>query len=100
MLFDNFRCATSLFNEHEYMVVSSAKWQTSVSFMKNIRSFTKRLNVIDPNIDPCGTSLRISRYELQLADSHCVKSVHIRSYSGPYFPAFGLNTEGYGIQSE
>ena len=24
---------------------------------------------------------------------HCVKSVRIRSYSGPYFPAFGLNTE-------
>ena len=23
---------------------------------------------------------------------HCVKSVHIRSYSGPHFPAFGLNT--------
>ena len=23
----------------------------------------------------------------------CVKSVHIRSFSGPYFPAFGLNTE-------
>ena len=23
---------------------------------------------------------------------HCVKSVRIRSYSGPYFPAFGLNT--------
>ena len=29
--------------------------------------------------------------------SHCVKSVHIRSYSGPYFPAFGLNTERYGV---
>ena len=28
---------------------------------------------------------------------HCVKSVHIRSYSGPYFPAFGLNTERYGV---
>ena len=28
---------------------------------------------------------------------HCVKSVHIWSYSGPYFPAFGLNTERYGI---
>ena len=25
---------------------------------------------------------------------HCVKSVRIRSYSGPYFPAFGLNTRG------
>ena len=24
---------------------------------------------------------------------HCVKSLHIRSFSGPYFPAFGLNTE-------
>ena len=26
---------------------------------------------------------------------HCVKSVHIRSFSGPYFPAFRLNTERY-----
>ena len=24
---------------------------------------------------------------------HCVKSVRIRSYSGPYFPAFGLNIQ-------
>ena len=24
--------------------------------------------------------------------SHCVKSVHIRSYSGPHFPIFRLNT--------
>ena len=35
---------------------------------------------------------------------HCVKSVHIRSFSGPYFPTFGLNTERYyaslRIQSE
>ena len=32
--------------------------------------------------------------------SHCVKNVHIRSYSGPYFPAFGLNTERspYSVQ--
>ena len=29
--------------------------------------------------------------------SHSVKSVRIRSYSGPYFPAFGLNTEGYSV---
>ena len=35
---------------------------------------------------------------------NCVKKVRIRSYSGPYFPAFGLNTERYclslRIQSE
>ena len=24
---------------------------------------------------------------------HCVKSVQLRSFSGPYFPVFGLNTE-------
>ena len=28
---------------------------------------------------------------------HSVKSVHIRSYSGPYFPTFGLNTEKYYV---
>ena len=28
---------------------------------------------------------------------HCVKSVRIRSYSGPHFPAFGLNMERYGV---
>ena len=26
---------------------------------------------------------------------HCLKSVRIRNYSGPYFPAIGLNTEKY-----
>ena len=32
-----------------------------------------------------------------MLDAHYVKSVRIRSYSGPYFPAFGLNTERYGV---
>ena len=34
-----------------------------------------------------------------LLSTHCVKSVHIGSYSGPIFPAFGLNTERYGYLS-
>ena len=38
--------------------------------------------------------------------SHCVKSVRVRSYSGPYFPAFGLDTNqnnseyGHFLRSE
>ena len=28
---------------------------------------------------------------------HCVKSVRIRSCSGPHFPIFGLNMERYGV---
>ena len=30
---------------------------------------------------------------LYYGDSHCVKSVGIRSYSGPYFPVFSLGPE-------
>ena len=29
--------------------------------------------------------------------THCVKSDRFRSFSGPYFPAFGLNTERYSV---
>ena len=29
--------------------------------------------------------------------SDCVKTFRIRSYSGLYFPAFGLNKERYGV---
>ena len=28
---------------------------------------------------------------------HCVKSVRIRSFSGPYFPVFGPNKERYSV---
>ena len=34
-----------------------------------------------------------------IGDNHYVKRVHIRSFSGPYFPAFGLNTERYYYHS-
>ena len=33
--------------------------------------------------------------EMEFHQIHCVQSVRIRSYSGPYFPAFGQNTERY-----
>ena len=40
------------------------------------------------------TALKKTEVKLELlTDIHCVKSVHVWSYSGPYFPAFGLNTE-------
>ena len=34
---------------------------------------------------------------LTVPNTHCVKSVRIGSFSGPYFSTFGLNMEGYGI---
>ena len=36
-------------------------------------------------------------HKLKNLNLHCLKSVRIRSYFGPYFPAFGLNTERYGV---
>ena len=33
----------------------------------------------------------------RIQNPQCVKSVGIRSYSGPGFPAFGLNTKKYGV---
>ena len=33
----------------------------------------------------------------ELKKLHCVKSVRIRSYSGPYLPALGLNAERYRL---
>ena len=32
-----------------------------------------------------------------IGNKHCLKGVRIRSFSGPYFPAFGLNTERYRV---
>ena len=29
--------------------------------------------------------------------AHCVKSVQMRNFSGPYFPVIGLNTEIYSV---
>ena len=36
-------------------------------------------------------------YRFSRHTQHCVKCVQIRSFSGLYFPAFGLNTERYEI---
>ena len=39
----------------------------------------------------------LSVVDCDLFSPHCMKSVQIRSFSGPYFPAFKLNTERYGV---
>ena len=40
-------------------------------------------------------SWKFCSYYHHLLHCHCMKSVQIRSFSGPYFSAFGLNTERY-----
>ena len=52
---DNLWAASLKFGEHDYIVVSSTKLQTPISWMKNIKSFIKMLNRVGPKIEPCGT---------------------------------------------
>ena len=41
--------------------------------------------------------LTLLKHNQELFDNfHCVKSVRVRSYSGPHFPAFGLNMNWTG----
>ena len=41
--------------------------------------------------------MKLKSQRLHLKNINCVESVRIRSFSGPYFPALGLNTERYGV---
>ena len=41
----------------------------------------------------CANYMKIWFEMNEVLDLRCVKNARIRSYSGPHFPAFGLNTE-------
>ena len=45
----------------------------------------------------CAKYMKIWFEMNEVLNLRCVKNVRIRSYSGPHFPAFGLNTERYGV---
>ena len=64
--------------------ILSSSVKTSLIFSINVFFYTK-------------TFLKKCFHNLYLHDLHCMKSVRIQSYSGQHFPAFGLNTERYGV---
>ena len=39
----------------------------------------------------------VGLFKIQKRSNHCTKNVRIQSYSGPYFPAYGLNMERFGV---
>ena len=45
----------------------------------------------------CSSSWCKHIFSTAFRNTHYVKSVRIRSHSGPYLPAFRLNTERYGV---
>ena len=63
-------------------------WLTIALFL-----FQLHLNLLYYKYEP-------TSWELRVYHIHCVKSVRTRSYSGPYLPVFGLNTERYSDECE
>ena len=62
------------------------------------RNFEVRNNISKKYIQKfCNFLFIIYDFILLNQHYHCVKSVRIRNFSGPYFPAFGLNTERYSV---
>ena len=60
-------------------------------FCRKTRCFSIFLNSV-----VCSTKYATNLIHL-IPIIHYVKSVCVRSYSGRYFPTFGLNTERYGV---
>ena len=87
-------------NQHSNTINQSSFSLPSNSFNENSHN-TKQLALQEhqhpPIALPCSSQLHEISHPIQTPHQHCVKSVRIRCYSGPYFPAFGLNTERYGM---
>ena len=62
-----------------------------------ILSQTEELNVVWTKRVCSGIELIETVQKLNMHDWKCVKSVRIQSFYGPYFPAFGLNTDTYSV---
>ena len=71
-----------------------------VSYVKNSGNLQIFITLTLKKVQPFGLCQFKVIYKLTTKDAivaHCVKHVRIRSYSGPHFPAFGLNTDRYGV---
>ena len=59
-------------------------------FILYFHHFNKCFNNLKVHVSRC------PRAPLQI-EKHCMKRVRIRNFSGPHFPAFGLNMDRYGV---
>ena len=61
----------------------------------------KKMSLLNKEISPgkgkFESTVKFETTKNRLSGLHCVKSVQIRSFSGLYFPVFGLNMEIYRV---
>ena len=79
---------------------------TSLWLFNSLKLYAETIKNIDPNSTQTWNLSNISlsclatweaNFIPNLLHCHCVRSVRIQSYSGPHFPAFGLNAERCGV---
>ena len=61
----------------------------------SILELEKNKFLLSANIIGASLLEPFKRSFIYMMNKHCVTSVHIWSYSGPYFPTLGLETERY-----
>ena len=78
--------------------------QSTITLLINSSNNSRKLSKVSLAVLRPTALLNINSIMVFLPDFHCANSSRIRSYSVPYFPKFGLNTERYfvylRIQSE
>ena len=60
-------------------VISSYTWRQRTGIWKILNNFLSNLHC------------------KEITNIHCVNSIQVQSFSGPYFPTFGQNTERYRV---
>ena len=73
-----------------------------MELLPSAQTASRKENFVSANKSPLKNrnwtfQFRKVRYFTWKPELHCVKSVCVRSYSGPHFPPFGLKTERYGV---
>ena len=78
--------------------VGSFKYNDPRKGSRGSSKIWQRVNVSyrGKGISKCN-AIQIWKVKEIIIEMHCVKTVRIPSYSGPHFPAFGLNTERYSV---
>ena len=71
-------------------------WKSKKRYCFLISQFSTNVSLVEFS-SVCSDYFSYFWFTFSKTPFHCVKSVRIRSYSGLYFPAFGLNTEKYPV---
>ena len=82
-----------MYTKNMYLASTETQSLSTNNHLKSHLECNKRVRKLRHDI----TGVIIQGVQKETSDLHCVESIRIRSFSGPYFPTFGLNTERYQV---